>query len=124
MRVTVVLLCSLLVFAAQGATPELGKNKLRRLVKLPAISFQPEWSFDPESGFTLGSAEQERTSEIKALRAELRDDPDDADAYLRLSTLLAKANDGGADYARSRAVRLFRNRVEAQPDDSLLLASL
>jgi hypothetical protein len=76
MRVKFVLLCLLAALAAHAATPELGKDKLRRLVKLPAISFPAEWSFDPESGFTLGSRDPAKAARIKSLHEELKDDPE------------------------------------------------
>jgi tetratricopeptide (TPR) repeat protein len=123
MRVKLVLLCSLLAFGLHAATPELGKDKLRRLVKLPAINFQPEWTFDPETGFAL--APRDQTAQIKALRQDLREDPNDADGWLRLGSLYADSGDSGNAFgARAKAVRLFRKRLELQPDDPLLLASL
>lgn len=123
MRLTFVWFCLLLALGVQAATPELGKDKLRRLVKLPGLTFQAEWAFDPETGFTLGSNDQDKSSQIKTLRKELLADPTDADGYLRLGALYADVNDyPNASSARSKAVQLFRNRVDLQPEDALLLA--
>ncbi|MDB6108950.1 MAG: Tetratricopeptide 2 repeat protein [Pedosphaera sp.] len=123
MRVTFVFYCLLLALSLQAATPEVGKDKLRRLVKLPGISFQAEWTFDPETGFTLGSNGDDKASQIKTLRKDLQSDPTDADGYLRLGTLYAELGDrGNAASARSKAVQLFRKRVDLQPEDALLLA--
>src|SRR4051812_41131185 len=123
MRFILVFYGLLLAFCVQAATPEVGKFKLRRLVKLPAISFQAEWSFDPETGFILGSNGADKSAQIKALRQELQSDPTDADGYFRLGTLYAEINDrGNAAGARNKAVQLYRKRVDLQPEDALLLA--
>jgi tetratricopeptide (TPR) repeat protein len=122
MRVTLVLFWLLLALDLQAATPEVGKEKLRRLVKLPSISFQPEWTFDPETGFKLGS--KDNSAQIKTLRRELRDDPNNADSWLRLGKLYVDAGDAGNAFsARSKAAQLYRERVEGRPEDALLLSS-
>ena len=123
MNVKLVWLCLLLAAGVQAATPELGKDKLRRLAKLPTIAFQAEWTFDPESGFSLASADT--TAQITALRAQLADNPDDAEAQLRLGTLCVQAGDFGTAYtARAKAAELIRKRLELNPDDATLLAEL
>jgi tetratricopeptide (TPR) repeat protein len=122
MRVKLVLLCLLLALGLRASTPELGKDKLRRLVKLPGISFQPEWTFDPENGFTLGARDQ--NAQIKTLRQELRDAPNDADGWLHLGDLYAETGDSAnAMGARAKSVLLFRKRLDMQAEDAALLTS-
>ena len=57
MRAICVLSWLLMALAVEGATPEVGKDTLRKLVKLPTITFPANWQFDPERGFTIGSGE-------------------------------------------------------------------
>jgi tetratricopeptide (TPR) repeat protein len=118
------IVCGLFLALSLGATtPELGKDKLRKLIKLPTISFQSSWTFDAERGFILGSNEHDVSNRVAALRLELKHDDSDAECYLRIGELYSTINHG--DSARSsfaRAASLFRHRVELQPDDPSLLA--
>jgi tetratricopeptide (TPR) repeat protein len=125
MRLTIVLLCSSLVLTARGVTPEVGRDKLRQLVKLPTITFDAEWTFDPETGFTFGSGDADIAARIKTLSEEVQDQKDDAEGYLRLATLYSQVKD--MEHARpawARAVELYRKRADEQPDDASLLAGL
>src|ERR1700759_3633170 len=87
MRRLLVLLGFLLAFHLPAATPELGKDKLRKLVKLPTINFQPSWTFDAERGFILGSNEHEVSNKLDSVQRELKQDDTDAARYLRLGEL-------------------------------------
>jgi tetratricopeptide (TPR) repeat protein len=123
MRRILVLLSVLLALNLNATTPELGKDKLRNLVKLPAISFRPSWTFDAERGFILGSNDHEVSNKIATLRLELKNDDSDASRYLRLAELYTSANHtAAARNAYAHAAELYRRRVELRPDDALLLA--
>lgn len=116
---------SLFAIRAPAATPSTGKDALRKLAKLPTVSFDATWAFDPERGFTVGSNDQEFITEILNLRKQLRHDPSDAEACLRIGELYAAMNDMmNARKTWSRAAELYRKRVERQPDDAVLLAGL
>ena len=122
MRRIVVFLSFLLVLNARASTPELGKDKLRKLVKLPTISFQPSWTFNAEHGFILGSNEHDVSNKVAALRAELKNDEGDAGRYLRMAQLYSTVNHGAnARNAYASAVNLYRKRVDSQADDASLL---
>ena len=109
--------------AVRGATPEVGKDKLRQLVKLPSISFQADWSFDPERGFVLGSGDEDIRAQAVDLRKALQRDNTDAKAWQDLAGLYAALNDNrNAAGLWARAAELYRKRVELQPNDGLLLA--
>lgn len=124
MRRCCIFLCGwLLALTAFGATPEVGKDALRKLVRMPSITFESAWTFDAEHGFTLGSHEHDTLAEISRLRLQLRHDPSDAELQLRIGDLYSRINDHvSARKACGRAAEYFRQRVEAQPDDALLLA--
>ncbi len=125
MRAAFILIFLLPAIALQAVTPELGKAKLRRLVKMPGISFSADWSFDPEKGFKLGSHDADTTAQIAALRKDLARDSSDADRYRRMGTLYAEINDlGNAQSASTRAIQYYRKRVDLQPDNALLLSDL
>src|SRR5579883_1922263 len=111
-----------LALTAPAATPELGKDALRKLVKLPSISFDPAWKFDPLRGFTFSAGEHDAATAIGDLEKQLKHDASDAEAELRIGDLRAKLGDtAGATKNWARAAELFRQRVEMQPDDPALL---
>ena len=115
-------LCAL-AFKAPGATPELGKDALRKLVKLPTVAFDATWSFDPERGFSVGSRDQDVLAEIADLRKQMKHVPADAENYLRIGELYNSINDAAnARKTWTRAADLFRKRVDSDPGNGLLLA--
>lgn len=123
MRKLLICLSVLLALNLNATTPELGKDKLRNLVKLPTISFSPSWTFDSERGFILGSNEHEVSNKIAALQLQLKNDDTDAGRYLNLAELYTSINHGAsAQNAYAHAVDLYRKRVDSQPDDPLLLS--
>jgi tetratricopeptide (TPR) repeat protein len=125
MRITLILTWLLLALGARGTTPEVGKDALRRLVKLPTVVFQSNWSFDPEAGFTLGSSSEDVSLQINALQKKLKNNLNDAEAFLQLGDLYATNHDAGlAQKMWAKSADLFRRRLESQPDDELLLAGL
>jgi tetratricopeptide (TPR) repeat protein len=125
MRVKLVLMWLLLALTAQAVTPELGKDRLRRLVRLPTVAFEAEWRFDPELGFLLGTGEQDARAKIAELRKDLTGKISDAEAYASLGGLYATFNDRpNSQLAWATAAEFYRKRVEQQPENGLLLAGL
>src|ERR1700722_13766298 len=117
--------CLASTLTLQGATPQLGKDALRKLVKLPTLTFQPNWDFDTERGFTLGSRSEDIAIQITAIRDGLKHDASDAESYQQLAELYTAANDTpNAQNAWSRAAELYRQRLRLQPQDATLLAGL
>ncbi len=113
----------LLALTARGVAPEVGKDRLRKLVKLPSILFQPGWAFDPERGFRLGSSEHDVVARIAALRKDLRGDISDAEICQNIGDLYFSINQ--ATNARgiwARAAELYRRRAEMRTEDGVLLA--
>src|SRR5579863_108316 len=95
MRARYFVFCLLLAaLSAQGVAPEVGKDRLRKLVKLPSILFQPSWAFDPARGFTLGSGEHDVLARIASLRKNLRSDVDDAETHQSIGELYSSINQG------------------------------
>ncbi len=113
----------LAVLAAPAVTPDVGKDELRKLIKLPTIVFQADWTFDAERGFQLGSHAQDVRTRISDLEANLKGDSGDAEAEEQLGELYEAAGDGeSAQKAWALAADSYRKRVEAQSDDGVLLA--
>ncbi len=124
-RVTWVVCGLLLALPLRGATPEVGKDALRNLVHLPTITFQPNWSFDPERGFTFGSTDEDVTTQINTLREGFKHNNSDAEAFEQLGELYTIIHDAdNAVKSSTRAVELYRERLEQQPDDPVILADL
>jgi tetratricopeptide (TPR) repeat protein len=123
MRVVFLVAWLLAALSVRGVTPEMGKEKLRKLVRLPAVVFPVEWQFDPERGFVLGSGDCEARARISEIEKELTTDASDAERYESLGDLYSSVNDlKDAATAWSTASGLYRRRVELQPENGLLLA--
>lgn len=123
MRAIFLLFCWLMALAVQGATPEVGKDRLRTLIKLPTISFPSNWQFDPERGFLVGSGEADVTAKINTLRQEIQKDGADAERYLKIADLYSSINETSkASHNCQRAVELFRKQADAESEDGLVLA--
>lgn len=113
----------LTVLAAPAVTPDVGKDELRKLIKLPTIVFQSDWTFDAERGFQLGSQAQDARAQIADMEANLKDDSGDAQAEEQLGELYEAAGDGeSAEKAWALAADSYRKRAGAQSDDGVLLA--
>jgi len=117
-----------LLFSALGAaavTPEVGQARLRTLIKLPSVSFPPDWSFDPETGFSLGRDPLTIKDQIGEIIKNLHHDGRDAEPEQTLADLYASLGDQtNASNAWSRAAAFYRQRVELRPADASLLAGL
>ena len=122
-RFFILLTCCLAALAVQAVTPQVGKDRLRDLVKLPTMSFQPDWKFDPETGFSLGSGTEDAQAQIERLRKGLKNDDADAECQQRLAELYQTANDAtNSRNAWQRSAEYFRKRVDLQPQNADLLA--
>ncbi|EEF58091.1 tetratricopeptide repeat protein [Pedosphaera parvula] len=122
MRIQVVLSFLLMALTLQASTPELGKDKLRRLVKLPGIAFQADWTFDPERGFTIGLPHEDLSPQIDNLRKDLKGDVSDAQRYYQLGRLYSESGDyTSAEESWAKAVELYRKTIEQQSDNSEFL---
>src|SRR5260221_59681 len=123
MRAIMVLAWLLAALSVRGVTPELGKEKLRKLVRLPAIVFQAEWEFDPERGFVLGSGDREAQARISEIRKELTADAGDAERYENLGELYTSVSDlKNAESAWDTAAGLYRRRGGVEPENGVVLA--
>jgi len=124
-RSLVILICLLTALAVHAVTPEVGKEQLRKLIKLPTLSFQPDWTFDPETGFALGSGNTDRRAEIDSLRSQLKFNETDAEREQRLAELYAAMGEKtNSRNSWNHAFQYFRKQTEAQPDNGALLAGL
>jgi tetratricopeptide (TPR) repeat protein len=118
MRIKIVLSFLLIALTVQASTPELGKDKLRSLAKLPSVAFQADWTFDPERGFTIGEHNRDFSTEIDNLQKDLKGDSSDASKYYQLGRLYSDSGDyASAQEAWTKAVELFRNDFERQGDN-------
>lgn len=125
MRAIFVLSCLLMTLTVRGATPEVGKDTLRKLVKLPTITFPANWQFDPEHGFTLGSGDPDVLAQISALRKKMQRNNSDAERYLRIAELYSSINESSkAKHTCDRAVDLYRKQADMQPDNGIWLTKL
>lgn len=113
----------LAVWAAPAVTPDVGKDELRKLIKLPTITFAPDWTFDAERGFSLGSQTQDVRARIADLEAGLKGDIRDAKDEETLGELYESVGDAeNALKTWTLAVDYDRRLVQSQSDDGVLLS--
>src|SRR6185295_16288246 len=77
----------------RAATPEPGNERLRKLLKLPAVSLEAAFSLNSEEGFAILEGKADAPREIAELRKQLKSDSSDAERYSRLGELYTKLND-------------------------------
>jgi tetratricopeptide (TPR) repeat protein len=124
-RFAIVMLWGWLALGARAVTPEVGQDQLRLLLKLPTISFQPDWTFDPEHGFSLGSGTDDKRAAIESLRGQLKFNDRDAELQQQLAELYRGVGDAtNSRDAWTQAAEYYRKRVAAQPEDAVLLSGL
>ena len=122
-RFSIILACLAAALAVRGVTPQVGKDRLRELVKLPSMAFQPDWKFDPEKGFALGSGVEDTQTQIERLRKQLKNDDTDAECQQQLAALYLAAEDvTNSRNAWQRSAEYYRKRVGLQPENGVLLA--
>ncbi len=121
-RFTCVTAWLLTVLVARAVTPDVGKDRLRNLVKLPTITFQADWTFDPEHGFALGSQAQDVRAQITDLLSGLKGDLSDAKDEQKLGELYGAIGDShNAEKSWTLASEFYRKRAQSQSDDAVLL---
>jgi len=109
----------------EAAAPETGKEKLRTLIRLPALHMQAGFGFGSVGGFKLLTERRDFPAEIAALRRQVAAAQADGALQFQLGKLLREAGDApGAVAAFARAGELHRKRLETQPANGPLLTAL
>lgn len=106
-----------------GATPVGSKERLRRLARLPRLSFTVGMAFDPLRGFSMLSDRATALREIAELRKALQGNASDAPRYARMGRWYGDlGEEKQARTALTKAVDLYREQGADQSDDGVLLA--
>jgi len=122
-RVGVILLL-LFPALARAATPEPGNDRLRKLLKFPAVSLDAAFTLNSEEGFSMLEAKADAPREIVEVRKQLKGDSSDAERYSRLGELYASSRDRKkADECYGKSAGLFRQLVASKPNDPELLSN-
>jgi hypothetical protein len=107
----------------RGAAPESGPDKLRKLVKLPVMSFGAGVNFDTEHGFSMFTDRVDPVAEIARLKRQLTGGPEDAARHYQLGHHYAEIADRlNAKRSFDKAVELYRKRAEVESSDGRVLA--
>jgi tetratricopeptide (TPR) repeat protein len=126
MRKTSVVLALLLVLPAAAAGQMADKARLRGLADIPKVSCHFRFGYKWGAGcclFYLFTEQPDVSADVAVLREGLRGDAGDAESYHRIGDLYNAAEQKDkAQEAFGRAVALFRQRAEANPNDGPLLA--
>lgn len=116
---------ALSLIAGRAPAGGLDKAKLRKLAKLPEVSVVVSVQFSSTLGFSFNGEKPDPLAEIARVRKQLKGDPSDAERYLRLGRLYAKAQLKKEEkQADAKAVALCRQQVREHPDDMRWLAQL
>ena len=113
-----------LVVVTHADTPPGGKEQLRKLAKLPTVSFQFGFAFNAVDGLSDLGTTLDPADEIASIQKAMQDTPSDAGRYYRLSQLYGKqaADKDKSEQALNKSIELFRQRVDQQPENGRLLA--
>ena len=123
MRTKLFLLLFLGALTLRGAAPESAPDKLRRLVKLPVMSFGAGVKFDTEHGFSMFNDRVDYVAEIAPLKKQLTGGTEDAARHYQLGNHYAEIADRlNAKRSFDKAVELYRKRAEVESSDGRVLA--
>jgi tetratricopeptide (TPR) repeat protein len=124
MRIGFAILAVLLVPGTLAAQ-EVNRQEIRDTLRLPTIYLEQGLMMNTTVGPYLSGLRPDIKKEIAKIQKELRGDAGDAERYARLGDLLDQAGDSEQSRKASKhAVALFRQRLQADPDNARLLAQL
>ena len=123
MRTKLILFLLLGVLSLRGAAPQSTPDKLRKLVKLPLMSFGAGVNFDTEHGFSMFAEQVDHVAEIGRLKKQINGGAEDAAKHYQLGNHYAEIEDRvNAKRAFDKAVDLYRKRAELESSDGRVLA--
>jgi tetratricopeptide (TPR) repeat protein len=123
MRTVVAWLALVSLLVPTGTAAGQDVQRLRPLAELPRANLGVALKFNSAHGFFVSWSPPDAPAEIARLRASLRDDGTDAEAYYRLAELMETVGQNDASRrCYARAAELFYPRVQAQPQGGWLLA--
>ena len=117
---------TVLSLASAAAVPKgSAKRELQELVRLPMLEFGTPLEFHRRFGFVVFP--EENMAPLEAARAlkEVKGHPEDAGLHLKAARIFDAQGDGaGAMRQYSRAIDLYRKRLEVSPEEAVAVASL
>lgn len=109
---------------SRAAAPSSGKERLRRLIKLPTLSFQIGVAFDPLQGFDMLSERRAAPQELSdMLRSQNEVLQDPAKAYRLGSLYYACGDTARAAVCWRQSVELYRKQDAATSGNGALMAA-
>jgi hypothetical protein len=100
------------------------QRQLQDLIRLPAIQFAPILDFDRRAGFLLFPVSDSLAEKAARLEKEATD-PSKAEKALEAGKLLEEARNEVAAFRQfSRAVNLYRQKLELNPNDAKVMFGL
>ncbi len=107
------------------AVNEADDAKLRDAVRFPLISTTTGIRFCTQEGIVLPQDPSELKAEVAALNKRLRGNATDAPLHIKLADLYGKISDTArADKASERGVDLYRQQINEEPKNAILLTEL
>jgi tetratricopeptide (TPR) repeat protein len=101
------------------------KRELQRLVRLPKLEFSKPLEFDRRFGFVAFADANAAAPEAVQLLKNAKGLPDQAPLYLEAARIYDRQGDSALALAHySRAIDLFRRRIEIAPREAISLAGL
>lgn len=112
-----------LALAGRATGQSVDYAKLRKAARLPHISVTSGIGFNCAGKLIVAGEPSDPRAEIAALETALQGDSSDALRYWRLGTLYASLkHEETSNKAHARALALYRQRLEREPDNGLLLS--
>ncbi len=132
MGVRAVLVALAAILAGAQVAPAANKEKLRYGLRLPQLNLVTGFALSADGVIIAAEAEaddgEETTdvlAEAVAIEKTMTGNSQDAERYGKLSKLYARAKEPvKARRARDRAIALYRQRLEAEPDNGQAMVSL
>ena len=118
------LLAGFLTSFLQGAAPARDQDRLRKLVRLPRLSFQVGLNFDPIRGLVVEAGRSSAARDIADIRKLMHGDSADAPRYYEIGIFLLEMGDvPRATQSFGRAVSLYRQQSADQSTDGSVLTA-
>lgn len=121
MKLPLAMLGILTVAGGRGPAQEIDRGRVRQAITMPAVTVHWGYQANTRDGFALVGKTRDAWGELAALRKAIRGDASDAERHDQIGDLLSQLGEKAASQeAYTRAVDLYRQRVQARPDDGNL----
>jgi tetratricopeptide (TPR) repeat protein len=110
-----------------AGAPSRGREELQKLLRMPTVTVSFAFSFDAGAGFQMTGDKHgdDDGGDVSVLLTKMHGNTSDAERYLSLSQLYGRmpGHEEESKQALNRAIELFRQRAEDEPENGKTLAA-